>query len=120
MASFPAVKARVEHWDHEVANSNKVVDALLSIEGTTVESEYPRRHTLTRINTLGSFDKVAATHKKKGFFFSGSLKKKGVIGVIPGSTRVWKFNTYGLNDMQIDHVARTFVEVAEENGLSVS
>ncbi len=120
MASFPAVKARVEHWDHEVENSNKVVDALLSIEGTTVESEYPRRHTLTRINTLGSFDKVAATHKKKGFFLSGALKKKGVIGVIPGSTRVWKFNTYGLGDMQIDHLARTFVEVAEENGLSVS
>lgn len=32
MASFPAVKERVLHWDREVENSNKVVDALSAIE----------------------------------------------------------------------------------------
>lgn len=120
MASFPAVKERVLHWDREVRNSNVVVDALCSIEGSHVESDMPREHTLTRINTVDSFDRVAETHKKKGYFLSQELKKKGVIGVIPGSTRVWKFNTYGLNDAQISHLCRAFQEIARENGLTVS
>ncbi len=120
MASFPAVKERVLHWDREVKNSNTVVDALSAIEGTRVESNMPREHTLTRINTADSFDTVAQTHKKKGYFLSQELKKKGIIGVIPGSTRVWKFNTYGLTDAQIDHVCHAFQEIARENGLTVS
>lgn len=119
IASFPAVKERVLHWEHEVENANRVVEALCAIEGTRAESDMPREHTLTRINTMDSFDLVAKTHKKKGFFLSQSLKKKGVIGVIPGSTRVWKYNTYGLNDAQITHVCQAFQEIAQENGLTV-
>jgi Sep-tRNA:Cys-tRNA synthetase len=109
----------VLHWEHEVENANRVVEALCAIEGTRAESDMPREHTLTRINTMDSFDPVAKTHKKKGFFLSQSLKKKGVIGVIPGSTRVWKYNTYGLNDAQITHVCQAFQEIAQENGLTV-
>lgn len=120
MASFPAVKERVKHWDHEVRKSRIVTDALLSIEGTVVQSEYPRTHTLTRVNTVESFDKVAKTHKKRGFFLSSELKKQGIVGIIPGSTRVWKYNTYGLTDMQTRHVAESFVTIAEENGLTVN
>ena len=113
------VKERVLHWDREVKNSNTVTDAFSAIEGTRVESDMPREHTLTRINTVDSFDTVAATHKKKGYFLSHSLKKKGIIGVIPGSTRVWKFNTYGLTDAQIVLVCEAFQEIARENGLNV-
>jgi Sep-tRNA:Cys-tRNA synthetase len=120
MASFPAVKERVKHWEHEIQKSRIVTDALLSIEGTVVQSEYPRTHTLTRVNTIESFDKVANTHKKRGFFLSSELKKRGIVGIIPGSTRVWKYNTYGLTDMQTRHVAESFVTIAEENGLTVN
>ncbi|RXE55074.1 O-phospho-L-seryl-tRNA:Cys-tRNA synthase [Methanoculleus taiwanensis] len=120
MASFPHVRERVKHWDTEVARSRRIVDALLSIEGTRVLSDYPRTHTLTRIDTRNSFDKVAEVHKKRGFFLSNDLKKRGITGVIPGSTKVWKFNTYGLTEKQADHVANAFVEVARENNLSVS
>jgi Sep-tRNA:Cys-tRNA synthetase len=119
MASFPAVKERVKRWDREVRNSNIVADALLSVEGTVMESDTPRAHTLTRVNTTNSFDKVAETHKKRGFFLSSSLKKQGITGIIPGSTRVWKYNTYGLTDAQIGHVAEAFRDVAVENGLNV-
>ncbi len=79
----------------------------------------PREHTLTRINTVDSFDTVATTHKKRGYFLSQALKKKGVIGVIPGSTRVWKYNTYGLTDAQIAHLCQVFQDIARENGLTV-
>ncbi len=120
IASFPTVKERVKHWDRELRHSQMITDALLSIEGTICESEYPRKHSLTRINTLASFDKVANTHKKRGFFLTQALKKKGIVGVIPGSTRVWKYNTFGLTEAKAHHVAGAFREIAEENGLSVS
>jgi len=120
MASFPHVRERTHHWDREVGHSRMVVDALLSIEGTRLLSDEPRDHTLTRIDTRESFDKIAQGHKKKGFFLSSDLRKRGIVGVIPGSTRVWKFNTYGLTEKQARHVADAFVEIARENGLNVS
>lgn len=120
VASFPAVKKRVLNWDTEIMHSRKIADALSSIEGTKILSDNPREHTLTRVNTTESFDKVAQTHKKKGYFLSGDLKKKGICGVIAGSTRVWKYNTFGLTDRQTNYVADTFREIAESNGLSVT
>jgi Sep-tRNA:Cys-tRNA synthetase len=120
MASFPHVRERVKRWDRELANGQKVVDALLSVEGTIVRSEYPRKHTLTRIDTIGSFDRVAQTHKKRGFFFSSALKEKGIAGIIPGATKVWKFNTYGMTDAQAEYLASAFRDIARENGLPVT
>ncbi|EJG06765.1 O-phospho-L-seryl-tRNA:Cys-tRNA synthase [Methanofollis liminatans DSM 4140] len=119
MASFPHVRARVGRWDEELANARIVLDALRSIEGTVVKSEMPRRHTLTRVDTSASFDRIAETHKKRGFFLSSALNKKGIVGVIPGATKVWKFNTYGISRAQAEYVAAAYIEIAEENGLPV-
>ena len=120
MASFPRVKERVTHFDAELAHNKIVIDALLSVAGTHVLSEMPRKHTLTRVDTTGSFDKVAQAHPKKGFFFSSALDAKGIVGIIPGASRVWKFNTYGLTRLQAEYLAQAFVDVAKENGLSVT
>lgn len=119
MASFPHVRERVKHWDEQMANAKLIIDALQSIEGTSVRSEMPRKHTLTRVDTLKSFDTVARNHKKKGFFFSSALKARGIAGIIPGATRVWKFNSYGLSRTQAEYLARAFIEIAQENGLSI-
>jgi Sep-tRNA:Cys-tRNA synthetase len=119
MASFPRVQERVTRWDQELANGNLVVEALRSIGGTKIRSEYPRKHTLTRVDTINSFDKVAQTHKKRGFFFSSALREKGIAGIIPGATKVWKYNTYGMTRAQAEYLARSFVEIAQENGLPV-
>ena len=119
MASIPHVRARVGRWDEELANARIVLDALRSIEGTVVKSEMPRRHTLTRVDTSASFDRIAETHKKRGFFLSSALNKKGIVGVIPGATKVWKFNTYGISRAQAEYVAAAYIEIAEENGLPV-
>jgi len=119
MASFPYVKERTKHFDKELANHQIVMDALLSIEGTKCLSEYPRKHTMTRINTIDSFDKIAETHKKRGYYLQSALEEKGITGVIPGATKVWKFNTYGTTTKQAEHLGRAFVEIAKENGLSV-
>jgi Sep-tRNA:Cys-tRNA synthetase len=120
MASFPHVRERVKRWDQELANGNLVVEALRSIEGTVVRSEYPRKHTLTRVDTINSFDRVAKTHKKRGYFFSSALRERGIAGVIPGATKVWKFNTYGMTRAQAGYVASSFTGIAEENGLTVT
>ena len=119
MASFPHVRERTKHFDRELANHQLVMDALLSVEGTKCLSEYPRKHTMTRIDTIASFDRVAETHRKRGYYLQSALEEKGITGVIPGATKVWKFNTYGTTRNQAEHLARSFVEIARENGLAV-
>jgi len=118
MASFPTVKRRVEEWDEYVTKSNYVVDALLGIRGNTCVSEYPRKHTLSKVDTTGSFDTVARTHKRRGFFLSDELKQRGIVGAFSGATRAWKLNTYGLSWDQIRYVADAFKEIAGKYGLS--
>lgn len=119
MASFPRVRERVKHWDRELAHGNLIVDALKGIQGTEIRSEYPRKHTLTRVDTTKSFDEVAKTHKKRGYFLSSALKTRGIAGTIPGATKVWKFNTYGMTRAQAEYVAFAFREIATENGLPI-
>jgi Sep-tRNA:Cys-tRNA synthetase len=117
MASFPHVRERIKHFDRELENHAIVMDALLSIEGTQCLSEFPRRHTLTRIDTTASFDTVAEFHKQRGFYLSSSLERKGVSGLIPGATKVWKFNTYGATKKQAHCLADAFIAIAYDNGL---
>jgi Sep-tRNA:Cys-tRNA synthetase len=117
MASFPTVRRRVEEWDEYVTKSNYVVDALLGIKGNMCFSEYPRKHTLSKVDTTGSFDTVARIHKRRGFFFSDELKQRGIVGAFSGATRAWKLNTYGLSWDQIRYVADAFKEIAGKYGL---
>ena len=120
MASFPHVKERVKHFDEEVARANKIVKDLLSIEGTEVVSEYPRKHTLTRMNTEKSFDPIAQKHKKRGFFLISALREQGVTGIMPGSTRLWKMNSFGLTDRQAEWVSNAFIKIAQDEGIPVN
>jgi Sep-tRNA:Cys-tRNA synthetase len=120
MASFPHVRERVKHFDRELENNHLVLKALRSVSGTKILSEFPRNHTLTRVDTIASFDTVAESHKKRGFFFSGALEENGIFGVIPGATKVWKFNTYGITTKQAAFLAETFVTIAADNGLTIT
>lgn len=119
MASFPHVKERVKGWKDEVKKSNYFIDEMMRIEDTHCLSEHPRKHTLTKINT-GGFDKVAQTHKKRGFFLTSELSKRKITGPFPGATRDWKLNTYGLTWEQVKYAAEAFKEIAAENGLEVA
>jgi Sep-tRNA:Cys-tRNA synthetase len=119
MASFPAIKERVKHWDEEIKKTNYFVDEFLKIEGNKILSELPRKHTLTKVDTTESFDKIAQTHKRRGFFFSDELKKRRIVGIFTGATRAWKMNTYGLTWNQIKHLAQAFQDIAEKYELKV-
>jgi len=120
MASFPTIRERVKHWDEEIRKSNYFIDEFLKIEGNQVSSELPRKHTLTKVDTTGSFDKIAQTHKRRGFFFSDELKERRILGEFPGATRAWKLNTYGLTWDQIKYLAQSFQDIARKYGINVS
>ena len=120
MASFPRVQERVKHWDDEVNKINYFIDEFLKIEGNKVLSEMPRKHTLTKVDTVESFDKIAQTHKRRGFFFSDELKKRMIVGEFAGATRQWKLNTYGLTWDQIKYLAQAFQDIAKKYGISVA
>ena len=119
MASFPTVRERVHNWEEEVKKSNYLIDGLLAIEGSRVFSEYPRKHTLSKIDTSGNFDIVAHGHKRKGFFLSDELSSKGIVGEFAGATRMWKLNTYGLSWEKVHYMVDTFQEVAEKYKIQV-
>jgi Sep-tRNA:Cys-tRNA synthetase len=120
MASFPTVKERVNNWEAEVKKSNYLIDGLLAIEGSGVVSEYPRKHTLSKVDTTGSFDIIAQNHKRKGFFLSDELSSRGIVGEFAGATRVWKLNTYGLSWEKVHYLVDTFQEIAEKYKLEVN
>lgn len=120
IASFPHVQERTANWDDELKKSNYFLEQFQRIEGSRVLSEWPRKHTLTKVDTTGSFDVVAKTHKRRGFFFSDELKDHGITGEFAGATRTWKLNTYGLTWDQIKYTAESFIEIAEKYGLKVS
>lgn len=114
MASFPEVQERTLHWDDEVKKINFFIDRLLEIEGSKVVSEYPRKHALTKVDTTGSFDTIAATHKRRGFFLSDELSSRGIVGEFAGATRTWKLSTYGLSWEKVRYLADSFTEIAEK------
>lgn len=119
IASFPHVKERVRRWDEEVRKSNYFIEEFMRIEGCDVVSELPRKHTLSKVDTRGSFDRIARTHKRRGYFLSDELKRRGIVGEFAGSTKVWKLNTYGLSWDQIKYTADAFKEIASKYNLNV-
>ncbi len=119
MASFPYIKERVKRWDEEVKKSNYFIQEFLRIEGNKISSEYPRKHTLSKVNTRDSFDRIAKRHKRRGFFLSDELKRRGIIGEFAGSTRVWELNTYGLCWGRIKYLSEAFKEIAGKYELPI-
>ncbi|WMW24885.1 O-phospho-L-seryl-tRNA:Cys-tRNA synthase [Methanolobus sediminis] len=120
IASFPTVKERTLNWDEELRKSNLLIDRMLEIEGSAVVSEYPRKHALSKVDTTGSFDVVAKAHKRRGFFFSDELSKRGIVGEFAGATRAWKLSTYGLSWEKVNYLADSLQEIAEKYELKVN
>jgi len=120
MASFPTVRERVKYWDEEIKKINYFAEEFLKIEGNKILSEMPRKHALTKVDTTESFDKIARTHKRRGFFFSDELKERRIVGEFVGATRAWKLNTYGLTWDQIKYLAQALQDIARKYGINVA
>jgi Sep-tRNA:Cys-tRNA synthetase len=119
IASFPKVRERVKNWEEELKKSNFFISEFLKIKGDKVSSELPRKHTLTRVDTQESFDKIAQKQKRRGFFLYDELNDHKITGLFPGATKGFKLNTYGLNWGQIKYLSDSFKDIAEKYGLDV-
>ena len=119
MASFPEVVRRVERWDEEIKKIRFLVDKLERIEGVRQIGIRPKMHTLTHMETEGFF-KVSESHKRRGYFLYDELRSKKIVGIQPGLTKHFKFNTYGLSWDQINYVGDAFLEIASKYGMKVS
>ena len=120
MASFPAVKERSLHWDEEVRKSNYFLEQFKRVQGSHVMSWWPRKHTLTRVDTTGSYNQVAEIHKRRGFFFSEELAERGIIGEFAGATKTWKLNTYSLTWDQTKYLGEAFLDIARKYDLPIN
>ncbi len=67
-----------------------------------------------------SFYRVSETHKRKGYFLYDELRSRKIVGIQPGLTKHFKFNTYGLTWDQIRYVRDAFLDIARKYGLKVS
>lgn len=119
MASFPEVVRRVERWNEEVEKVRYLVTELEKIEGITQRGTKPKMHTLTHMDTDG-FYKVSETHKRKGYFLYDELRARKIVGIQPGLTKHFKFNTYGLTWDQVKYVKDAFFEIAGKYGMKIS
>ena len=120
MASFPKIKERVERWDEELDKTKYFFMEFLRIKGNKVLSQMPRKHTLTKVDTIESYDKIAQTHKRRGYFFSDELKNRKIVGEFVGATKTWKMNTYGLTWDQVIYLAQAFVDIARKYNINVA
>ena len=118
LASFPAVVARVEHWEEEVKKARYFVKEMEKIEGIKALGRQPKDHTLIQFES-GSFHQIAQKYTKKGYFLYNELKKRGIMGVHIGMTKHFKVNIFGLTWDQVRYVANTFQEIAQEHKLKI-
>lgn len=119
MASFPTVRKRVEAWDDELKKINYFCEEFLRIKGNKIVSEFPRKHTLTKVDSTETFGGVSDSHKRRGYFLSDELSFRGIVGPFPGATRSWKMSTYGLSWSQVRYLTESFKEIALSHGLEV-
>ncbi len=47
------------------------------------------------------------------------MNKRGITGIMPGVTKKWKFNTYGLTKTLVGYLADSFIGIAEEKSMVV-
>ncbi|MBA7612992.1 hercynylcysteine sulfoxide lyase [subsurface metagenome] len=118
MASFPHVVDRVEHWGEEVEKARYLIEQLERIEGTRQLGVKPKQHTLTHMESEGLY-KASQAHKRRGFFLYDELKRRNIVGIQPGLTKHFKLNTYGLTKAKVEHVAKAFLEIAKDQGLTI-
>lgn len=119
MASFPEVVSRVERWGEEIEKVRFLVSELERIEGVRQLGIRPKMHTLTHMETEG-FYRVSLSHKRKGYFLYDELRERKIVGIQPGLTKHFKFNTYGLSWDQIKYVRDAFLDIAKKYGLDVA
>ncbi len=111
MLSFPYVKRRVEKWEEKVEIARYFINKAEEL-GLKLLGERPHNHDLMLFETPQFYE--ISIKRKDRFFLYKELKKRGIIGIKPGITKVVKLSTYLLNREEADFVVSSFKEILEE------
>ena len=109
LASFPAVRARVAEWDHEVEKARWFSTEMENL-GMVQMGDKPHNHDLMFFEAPVLYE--ISKHAKKGrFFLYKELKKRKIHGIKSGLTKYFKLSTYGLSEDDLRYVVDAFDEI---------
>lgn len=111
MASFPAVKKRVEKWDEEVKKARYFASKMEEL-GIIQLGEKPHNHDLMFFEAKILYE-ISKKAKDGRFFLYKELKKRKIHGIKAGLTKHFKLSTYGLKQEEVDYVLQAFKEIVE-------
>jgi Sep-tRNA:Cys-tRNA synthetase len=114
MASLPHVIERAGKWHQEVEKTRNFVAQMEEIGDICQIGVKPTEHDLVRFETP-LFHQIAEKHPRRGFFLYEELKKRNIVGIKRGQTQWFKCSVYGFSSQQVDYIARSFQEIAEEH-----
>jgi len=109
MASFPEVSQRVEKWPEEVEKAQWFSQELEKL-GLEQLGEKPHRHDLMFFKAE-PFYEISKKHPKGKFFLYSELKKRGITGIKPGLTKMFKISTFGISKEKLQQVINAFKEI---------
>ncbi|MCQ4153458.1 MAG: O-phospho-L-seryl-tRNA:Cys-tRNA synthase [Archaeoglobi archaeon] len=112
IASFPAVKKRVERWREEVEKARYFSSKMEEI-GVLQLGEKPHNHDLMFFSSEKLFE-ISKKVKDGRFFLYKELKSRRIHGIKPGLTKHFKLSTYGLSKEEIEYVLNAFREIIEK------
>jgi len=112
LASFPAVKKRIEKWNEEVEKARYFSSKMEEL-GILQLGEKPHNHDLMFFSSEKLFE-ISKKAKDGRFFLYKELKSRRIHGIKPGLTRHFKLSTYGLNKEEIEYVLNAFREIIEK------
>ncbi|MCS7143772.1 MAG: O-phospho-L-seryl-tRNA:Cys-tRNA synthase [Archaeoglobaceae archaeon] len=111
MASFPAVKRRVERWSEEVKKARDFASKMEEM-GIIQLGEKPHNHDLMFFEAKILYE-ISKKVKDGRFFLYKELKKRKIHGIKAGLTKHFKLSTYGLKEEEVEYVLRAFRDIIE-------
>ncbi len=103
------LRKRVKEWKEKVKIANYFAEKAEKELGFSLQGEKPHAHDLLNFRTQVLYE--ISQKRKDRFFVYKELKKRGIIGIKPGITKVIKLSTYLLEKEQADFVIETFREI---------
>ena len=113
MASFLEVSERVKKWPQEVKKAQWFSKELEKL-GLEQLGEKPHQHDLMFFRAE-PFYEISKKHPKGKFFLYSELKKRGITGIKPGLTKMFKLSTFGIPKEKLEYVLNCFREILKEN-----
>jgi len=106
------LKKRIREWSKKVEIANYFIKKAERELEFVLQGEKPHNHDLLNFKTDVLYE--ISQKIKDRYFIYKELKKKEIIGIKPGITKVIKLSTYLLDKEQADYVIETFKDILEK------